>query len=369
MRLFKLLFTSTLFLVSVFALEGYAQEIPVVETTQSYKLKGKVKRVVQKTYKAKDSSGIAINGYRDQSYYYPTDDQILTFYEDGKLKSKAGLDLDDQMDHLYIYQYDALKRLISIKDYSVSDEPYKEGVSLPVSSQRFTHDDAGNLAREIDSTSYAVQTLIYMYDDDNRLIGKEKSFKNDDFEMISWETKVTYSDGQRKEVQTTHDWETGNIGEEYTSIYDKNGNLILSDMGIGRENAIIPKHIYKYDEDGNKIFESNIIKGDALLSNYYFEYDNNGLLKSRSYQPIENGEKYVDEYYEYDQHGNMILQRLLDYDRIESAEKLTEVKRIEYKFDYEYDDKGNWTRYILTVDDENPYGKPEIIVEREIEYY
>ena len=369
MRLFKILFTSTLFLISVFALEGYAQEIPVVETSQSYKMKGKVKRVVQKTFKAKDSSGIAVKGYRDRSYYYPTDDQILSFHDDGKLKSRAVLNLDDQIDHLYILQYDDKDRLVAIEDYFDSDESYEKGVSIPESSQRFNYNDHGNLISEIDSTSYAVQTIIYMYDDDQRLIGKEKNVVRDDFKMVSWETKVTYSNDQRKEVQTTYDWDTGGVSEEYMNIYDNSGHLILSDMGIGRENAIIPKHIYQYDENGNKIFESNIMNGDALLSNYYFEYDNNGLFKSRQYQPTENGEKYVEEYYEYDQHGNITLQRLIDYEGIESAEKLTEVKRTDYKFEYEYDDKGNWTRYILTIDDENPYGKPEIIVEREIEYY
>ncbi len=190
------------------------------------------------------------------------------------------------------------------------------------------------------------------------LYGKVKSFK-----------KTTY-DAEEK---------FGNIEKGVRSIIGDNNQVIFNIKGSKleenkyyRNGRILRKNVYKYDEKGDVIEENEYDSDGKLSDKIIYKYDKKGnLIETNRYYA--DGSLLSKGVFKYNQKGNKIetntyypngnLDSKLLYDEKGNTIEMT-LFNSEYKFEYVFDNEGNWTNRIKF---ENNI--PQQITEREIEYF
>ncbi len=191
--------------------------------------------------------------------------------------------------------------------------------------------------------------------------------------------------------------------DRMTYVYDKDGNLTGENLYLGTE-IIQIKNLYKYNNKNQKVSDirygkdSNIIfhtqyeyDGDKLITKEVtngkqeveylekmsynskgelemkttmdnfdstetieqFEYDGNGNKTSRIVK--KNGALFMKVDYAYDDKGNLLKLSVID-----STENPVDTRT----YTYTYDEKGNWTEKVITINNEKKF-----IEKREITYY
>lgn len=164
--------------------------------------------------------------------------------------------------------------------------------------------------------------------------------------------------------------EDGEVWHKEEYEYDNNGNVVSVTYYEDGEEESKYEHEYEYDNNGNIISEISYRDGEEVSRDEYkYEYDNNGNLISQIV--YEGGEEKWKEEYEYDDNGNKVSKMEYTYGvktkeqeynesgniilEIAYEECGDEVGEEKWKCEYEYDNKGNMTLYILN----NIYGKSE----------
>jgi len=222
------------------------------------------------------------------------------------------------------YNYDKKEKLIEEKWYNKEKK---------IESKRtYNYDKKGNLIEESywsDEGNFIYQTTYYIYDNKGNLI-------------------ENYSKGEKLK---------GRIKNTYE--YDEKGNEI---EGIFYFNGIEERKWYnRYDEKENLIEEEAFLfKGENVDKAFSYrtthKYDTKGnIIETISY----SGESVEwKEYFKYNEEGNLVEKISFDNLYKNFEDNSTQI------FYNKYDEKGNWTEMI-----EFTFSSPDLIIEREIEYY
>ena len=178
--------------------------------------------------------------------------------------------------------------------------------------------------------------------------------------------------GILKKTNDTEDYDnkgniirTGKLGYHTSFGYNQNSKLI-SDTSFS-SGKIFDINNYSFNDIGQKSEAIRYLYGKPDKKTIY-QYDNRGLLIKENYIKADGKPDLIDEIrYRYNSHGNVI-----------EMIKFWFIEVLIYKYEYEYDEYGNWVRKI----DNRPFcaiggiftgkeydGSPEKITERQIEYY
>ncbi|MDO4879729.1 MAG: hypothetical protein Q3983_00455 [Capnocytophaga sp.] len=244
--------------------------------------------------------------------------------------------------------------------------------------------------------------------DSAKLKGKVKTYRILDYQFDeagkpqrgSYEAFTEYDNTGKSQKMII---QNGDVYLSYSDTYDANGNLIES-VSRDKENAVLSKNVYKYDEKGNRI-KHDVLTADGIpfmsRENDYndkgliterrecmsglctdkvlFAYDKKGFVTEESrYNKDVLTSKIV---YKNDKKGNRLEKIVYDKDG-NIAQKVTtkyDTKNNEVEVNtydkngnltqkktnvYVYDKKQNWTKKTESVD-----GKPTMILEQQFEYF
>ncbi|AWH86703.1 hypothetical protein HYN59_17025 [Flavobacterium album] len=323
-----------------------------------YKLEGNVKEVSEKSYEI-DAAGQK-GGTKNE--IASSHDNDLTFNEKGMLVSeKLWLNATTPFEEI---KYNGRENMLSKVQYINGQ------IGIKTENSR---DKSGNITgiirRNADNSQIDRIAMTY----EGKKLMEKKTFNNQD-----------------------------NPNDRITYVYDSNGNLKGENLYLGSEYVQV-KNLYEYDGQNRKISESRYSKDKPLYTMTYgydgknvtkkettdgkgvvlnsekSSYDKKGNLVKR--YTIDNSDKSeVMDSYTYDSKGNVTswtmtrnnapeMRVVYKYDGHNNA---TAVKTVNGKgeiiddrtYTYEYDDKGNWTKKTVTLNN-----KPFTVVERKITYF
>jgi hypothetical protein len=173
------------------------------------------------------------------------------------------------------------------------------------------------------------------FDADEKIIGEDTSLLNEDGFII-------------QDMMHTFGKDTSYYRVDYN--VDANGKVLEADASTN--NKFTYKWMYQYDSIGNKIQDDQFMEYSVMGQRWVYKYDENRNKIEVALYMDTLVEKYV---YKYDNHGSMT-----EESHYGSDEKLIDATT--YKYDY--DDKGNWIRCLVTS--KKPLDKVTI---RAFEYY
>ncbi len=225
------------------------------------------------------------------------------------------------------YQY-----IFDKKGNKKEDRHFKPDGSL-LWKNTYKYDDKGRLIEKIDGF-WKNGKETYKYDE-NRLIERKKGYDK-------W--LITYKPNERIE-------KSYNNTRVYK--YDENKNKI-EETQYNLQKEIERKKVYTYDEKGNKTSYTRYSLYGYFYEKYVYRYNKKGLKIEEDYYKKE-GELVSTRKFEYDKYGNEVMIK-----RYLPNGDLDEVERYEYK----YDKNKNWISRIYYKND-----KPIEIVERKFEYF
>ena len=328
----------------------------------TYKLEGNVKSVSEKSYQMLES-GVA--------------DTTNIAHE---IRSAHNLDIEFNDEGM----------VISEKKWKRNGKPFEEikyeGKDKVVQRTQYI-DGKASIITKYAYNSYNNNTTVTRRKPDNKQIDKiVKSYNAD-----------------KLDEQKTFNNDNKGI-DRVTYAYDKNGNLIGENLYLGTE-AVQYKNVYEYDDNGKKTSDIRYNKDSEIVYKTLFEYDGDKI----SVRETTNGDGEVEyiEKFTYDDKGNVTVKSTYEkYDDSETTDKFrydekgnkiswvidkngVEIMKAEYTYDdksnltliqtyygdklseteersytYEYDDKGNWIKKKVSINN-----KPEFIVERKITYF
>ncbi len=194
------------------------------------------------------------------------------------------------------------------------------------------YDDHGNLTTDwlYDSDGKLKLKVIYKYDDTGSLI---ESYWYKPEGKLEEKIKFQYEENERIKEEYSYNSE-GELVYKWIRRYDENGNL-TEVSSYNSEGKLENKRIRRYDENGNLTEESS--------------YNSEGKLENKWIK-------------QYDEKGSLIEECMYDSEG-----------KLEYKskFEYQYDERGNWTQCLSVTTYHTSIGSFDAIelAEREYEYY
>ena len=300
-------------------------------------LKGKVKSIAAKYYKAMDkfgsiSKGVEVGGVCDGN--------ILTEYDnDGYITKHIHsycVDATTFIDTV-LFGYDNNYNVISIN----SKTYYCESHHSESLVTHFKYNDSGKKIEESEykSDGSLIRKYIYKYDDKGNRI-EISQYKSD-----------------------------GSLRGKYICKYDDKGNEIERSW-YKSDGSLDWKCICRYDYKGNEV-ERSWYKPDGSLDwTCVYKYDDKGnKIEESEYKP--DGSNEWKDIYKYDDKENNEEKNRYKYDesfkkggKYNSHGDITEDESNGYE--YKYDKQGNWIEKITYKGEARI---PEFITERKIEYY
>lgn len=252
------------------------------------------------------------------------------------------------------YVYDAKGNLVKETNEEKSPK-YQESYTTT-----YTYDAAGNVLSEetVDNLlpKSAPEKTVYTYDAQGRLISEKEigSYGSE------YETLYEYDAAGNLVKETEKSWYSDTVT---TYTYDAAGNLLSSyeDDGDGSYD----KYEYTYDAAGRVLTEYNeysFYDGDVNIDKCTYTYDRDGnILSEIDEWTDEAGTTRYEEYYTYDDRGNVTSSRVVDDGaetrRTTEYDKFDNVVRSTYYFDgmegerttkYTYDEGGKILREVTT---------------------
>jgi len=173
---------------------------------------------------------------------------------------------------------------------------------------------------------------------------------------LVFKTSYKYADKENK-MEWNRCHADGGLHQKGIFNYDEIGNII-EDI-FYNSNGVVGKFTHVYDDNGNKIEENYYPFGDVLSFKNTYKYDYKGNIIERIHNDLES-EGSIDDWketYKYDDKREMIE---WNHDDLDGGWD-------KHIYKYIYDETGNWIKQ--TAFDEFENGIPQIITEREIEYY
>ncbi|MTI48638.1 MAG: RHS repeat protein, partial [Firmicutes bacterium] len=271
--------------------------------------------------------------YVDETY------EVFKYDDFGNLKENYDQIKSPKLENPNEYEYNALGKLVSKKQYIAEDDDYKY-----YKITKNTYDEAGRLLSK--------ETFEY----------KESKGLNET-STTSAEDKVEYQYDRAGRLIKTY----GPMGREITNEYDDTGNLITKKSKIDENNYKITR--YEYDTRSQLIKQSLLVDTSDIKNEYLSnaEFDDEYFSKIKSsitYSYYNNGQVKTKE----DSLGNIISYKY-DYDnRVVEQQRQDEENPIRYEYDsvgnlikqtnqksvsvyYEYDVMNRQTRKIVPAAD------------------
>lgn len=275
---------------------------------QKMNLNDKVKSISEFSYEAIDKFGVISKGKKIRESPFEIDKYIL-FNEVGNQVEEDHYNSEGNLFLTYTFEYDDKGNQVEWN----------------------THYSASNLDEK----------LIYKYDSKGRKIEMIKYNSSG-----SLDVKCTY---KYDEQGNLIDWNTFN---EFGYKYDEQGNVI--DWNAFNEfGKLINKTIYKYDDIGNQIEMKWYDSDGNILARHTYNYDDKGnKIEVNWHTPTAFIPRFI---YKYDYHRNIIEEYIYN------SEGSLDLKK---SYEYEYDNKSNWIKKIVYIDN-----FPAYILERKIVYY
>lgn len=201
---------------------------------------------------------------------------------------------------------------------------------------------------------YSIESSYQKVYDKRGYMVEYNEYNDTDF---SFKSKTTYTyDENENVIEAITSTEYG----KYKWVYQyDNGNLIEGNgYRLNGDSSLIEKKTYKYDDRNNRIEECCYNSDGSLLLKFTYIYDDkNNRIEECEYNF--DGSLKEKTTYKYDN-----MQNLIKKDGYITDKDETYIVTYEYDFEYDYDEKGNWTQKISFYND-----VPQVITEREYEYY
>lgn len=195
------------------------------------------------------------------------------------------------------------------------------------------------------------------------------------------EQKAVFDTIMKKQV-SIHAISNDSIKFDAFFKYDKNGNLIKT-ISIENADTTINRLEYKYDDFKNIILKKQIQKVDSVTYEYFdeFKYNQEGNIVESSFKSDYAETKSI---YEYDKENRLLkisefqsdqIQKETTFDKFYNKTLVrffvNEAPNREMKYEYKFDNKGNWIKSEVFVKENIETDKiiPIFIETRKIEYY
>ncbi|MCF7792518.1 MAG: hypothetical protein K9N09_01165 [Candidatus Cloacimonetes bacterium] len=262
-------------------------------------------------------------------------------------------------------------KIFDVKGNLIEEKNFMEDGTI-FSSSVYEYDESGNNSKIIDSDGAGIKYCYkYDYDEDGNMLEEKQFGANDDllgkyiFEYDEKGYKIKSqeidTDGN---VTTTYKYVNNNDGKpveqkifdgdeqrNHTKIeYDENGNLTKSWL-YDEDDNLKETNILTYNENDKPVTMISENKIDEVIKKYDYVY--NDIDKVSQVELYENAVLVRSEDYEYNEHGD---DKWMKFD--------LEGTITTYRYEYKYDDQGNWAEKIEYKNDE-----PDIKYIREITYY
>jgi hypothetical protein len=305
----------------------------VTNDLRKIKLKGKVKVLTETSYErfGKDRE------ITEQDSKY---DKEITIYDE------KGNEISKELYSYYLkryefvskFEYDKKGRKIVWKSYDNYGD-LKYGGDHFRYITKFSYAEKGNLIEEKRCKRYysdndpCVGERFYVDVDGNKIEG----YKNEGYVVLTDLLKYGYDENGNK-IEEKRFYPSGKLKSVNNYVYDKRGNLIeeKSSYGDGKLDYI---NKYVYDKKDNQIESKLYYRDDKLIE----------VLKST-----------------YDEKGNMIESKANSIyweNKYQNGDEYAGGYKYEHKFEYQYDEKGNW---IAQIKRGNQWAEYRV---RYIEYY
>jgi hypothetical protein len=310
------------------------------------KLTGKIKQLKSESFYAKDSAGYAVKTFKGSGYSdFAYQDVIINFNTSGSILKKIELSEYGEEEKRIENEYN--------QDAKITVQTTYDDGNL-ASKTEYTYYEDGKLKTEREEYAYTDAHYLrsYQYDDFGNPILIIRKEINEKDTLITSNKKLTHQYNEKGiRTETYIYWD-----EEETKIkYDAKGNVILSEIVKGYENAILPKHTYTYNDENLLIKESSYYAGNEFAFANHFTYNKDGLVIEEGFSTEMNAEPKKKKEIRFNQFNQIIEQKTFDDDG-NSEESIRLV--------YENDAQGNWTKRTVFINNE-----PRNIVERTITYY
>ncbi|MFI1770285.1 hypothetical protein [Thalassobellus citreus] len=273
---------------------------------KEHNIKGNIKSIKQLSYVAHYDSELLTKGMRsrmDEDYLLgegtDSDDYYSLYDKNNLIIEKQRLDWDNSVFEKIIFVRSPVGKNIETIVYDA-------------------HSKLKSKAKEYyDENDYLVKTCFFN--------------SNDSLDM---EFTFEYDLNGNRVKSSTYDAQDGDLFSQNINSYDKNNNLIESEIfsSINSNLTLINKTIYKYDEKSQIIEELSFDTSLNIEEKKLFEYDKFGSV--------------------------------LEICTYNSEFEL--IKKIKNKYDY--DEKGNWIKCTVFIEKELGQLHPIYIVERGINY-
>ncbi|MCR5802729.1 MAG: hypothetical protein K6G47_00580 [Clostridia bacterium] len=245
---------------------------------------------VKETYSVKDGDTktlIAVEKTQADKVIY----SASYFMSGSGIQSESAKEYDDKGKLISSVSTSTLKRddYVTTKTYA-SYEYDEDGNLITVTEENYTVDP--DTKEEIYDTSYI---HMYQYNSDGSL-SYAAYFNSEDNDLLSEETYRYDEKGMITEIVSM----TGITAYSY----DENGNVV--EYEVSSEDSIV-EIMYTYNGD-HLVYEKEYIS-DKLCYETSYQYDDNGnmiLMSETSYDLAHGGSDKSQNYYEYDEEGNLI---------------------------------------------------------------
>ncbi len=178
----------------------------------------------------------------------------------------------------------------------------------------------------------------------------EKSYFNSNGSL---RTKYTYKyDSSNNKIEVNEFDQNGTLIFQDKNVYNSN-NFLIEKLQFEKDTVLYYKSIFAYDTLGNLIKKIETGYEGEFKQWELYEYRKGDLLIEK--QNLDSDSNLISRIiYSYSDHGLILSETNFEFD--------TQTDKIEYK--YEFDKHGNWIEKTKYFNE-----KPQLIIERKIEYY
>jgi hypothetical protein len=212
------------------------------------------------------------------------------------------------------------------------------------------YNDKGNAIEvSVHSSGWRNEKKLFKYDNDRNLIELNIFDASND---LSGSYKYNYDVSGNKTGSKYYG--TDNSFKKRESYkYDNKGNAI-EQIEYNSNDRLILRHVYKYDGKGNQVESSTYSSLASLEERYTHKYDDKGnRIETNAYDS--NGNLESKGTWTYDKYNNPIQNNWFNKKGVLSSA---------YRYEYEYDQQGNWIKKI-----EFEKNVPQKVILREIIYF
>ncbi|MBI3502314.1 MAG: hypothetical protein HY063_11020 [Bacteroidetes bacterium] len=280
-----------------------------------------------KEYKTITKYDVSGNKIETIDYRHDTITGKITYKYDGNGKiTESSSYNENKLRKKIIYKYDTKGNTIEENEFDDKEKPSGKIICK--------YDDKGKMIEKDNSNAKGMVTSKNIYTHNEKGILTEENFYEP---KDSLNKKIKYDDNGNKIEDCSY--YKNKMTSNVTYQYDKKGNMLES-IEHNKDGSIYRKWTHKYDDKGNKTEERIWCCGSSG----------------------ESSAKEFVKYFKYDNNGNVIT--ITDY------RSGMDKKPTEYKFEYEYDTKGNWVnRTTVFSDFPEVAPHPQCRMERIITYY